>query len=147
TSWAGQLFTALFGESTALAGPEPGCKTDSNLLMGENVLIYLVTEVSALGRAGPNFPGGEGPLVVQYRCFRNTDPPHLVEIWNESFTGRGAARLRHSSALERHVFCKPYFDPRALHIAEDGGRPVGFAHAAFGPNQRETALSRGAGVI
>src|SRR5437868_1256600 len=33
---------------------------------------------------------GQGGKVVLYRTFRNTDPPLLVEIWNEAFTGRGA---------------------------------------------------------
>jgi ribosomal protein S18 acetylase RimI-like enzyme len=84
--------------------------------------------------------------VVAYRSFRNTDPPHLVEIWNESFTSRGIARLRHSSVLERHVFSRPYFDPHGLIVAEENGKPVGFVHSGFGPNQRETLLSRGQGV-
>jgi len=85
--------------------------------------------------------------VVQYRCFRNTDPPSLVEIWNESFVGRGAARLRHASLLERHVFAKPYFDPAGLIIAEEAGQSIGFVHAGFGPNQRETLVSKATGII
>lgn len=84
--------------------------------------------------------------MVQYRNFRNTDPPHLVEIWNESFTSRGVARLRHSSVLERHVFSKPYFDAQGLIVAEENGKRLGFAHAGFGPNPRETQLSRHQGV-
>ena len=79
--------------------------------------------------------------MVQYRSFRNTDPPHIVAIWNECFTSRGIARLRHSNVLERHVFAKPYFDPNGLIVAQEDGPPVGFAHAGFGPNPRETALS------
>jgi ribosomal protein S18 acetylase RimI-like enzyme len=85
--------------------------------------------------------------VVQYRSFRNTDPPALAEIWNEACTGRGAVRLRHSSPLEQHVFAKPYFDPRGLVIAEEAGAQVGFVHAGFGPNGDETGLSRAVGVI
>jgi ribosomal protein S18 acetylase RimI-like enzyme len=85
--------------------------------------------------------------VIQYRGFRNTDPPSLVDIWNEAFTGRGAARLRHASLFERHVFSKPYFDPEGFIVATEDGRVVGFAHAGFGPNQRETLLSRSTGVV
>ena len=85
--------------------------------------------------------------MVHYRSFRNTDPPALVEIWNEAFIGRGAGRLRHSSVLERHVFAKPYFDAAGLIVAEENGTLAGFAHAGFGPNQRETILSKAAGVV
>jgi ribosomal protein S18 acetylase RimI-like enzyme len=85
--------------------------------------------------------------VVYFRSFRNTDPPGLVQTWNEVFTERGAARLRHSSVLERHVLAKPYFDPAGLILAEEEGRTVGFVHAAFGPNSRESLLSRSVGII
>jgi ribosomal protein S18 acetylase RimI-like enzyme len=85
--------------------------------------------------------------VVQYRSFRNDDPPGLAEIWNEVYTGRGAAQLRNSSPLERHVYAKPYFDPDGLILAVDNDVRVGFVHAGFGPNQKETALSHATGVI
>jgi len=82
---------------------------------------------------------GQGDNVVQYRTFRNTDPPHLVEIWNEAFTGRGAVALRTSSPLERFLFAKPIFDPAGLLIAEENNRFLGFAHAAMGPKEQNEA--------
>lgn len=85
--------------------------------------------------------------MVRYRNFRNDDPPGLAEIWNEVFTGRGAAQLRNSSPLERHVYAKPYFDPAGLIVAEDNGVRAGFVHAGFGPNPKETGLSFASGVI
>jgi ribosomal protein S18 acetylase RimI-like enzyme len=84
--------------------------------------------------------------VIQYRTFLNFDPPGLTEVWNESFAGRGAAQLRNSAPLERHAYAKPYFDPEGLFIALDNNIPVGFAHAGFGPNNAESAISYAAGV-
>ncbi len=85
--------------------------------------------------------------MVTYRTFRNDDPPGLVSVWNEAFTGRGAVVLRHSSPLERHTFSKPYFDREGLIVAVEDRMPVGFVHAGFGPNHAETALSHAEGVI
>jgi ribosomal protein S18 acetylase RimI-like enzyme len=84
--------------------------------------------------------------VVQFRTFRNDDPPGLAEVWNEAFTGRGSVPLRHSSPLERFAFSKPYFDPAGLTLALEGGKCVGLAHASFGPNASETALCPSAGI-
>lgn len=85
--------------------------------------------------------------MIQLRTFRNTDPPALVEIWNESFTQRSAYALRSASLLEHCVFAKPYFDPAGLIVAEDEGRVVGFVHTGFGPNSAENDLAMETGVI
>lgn len=86
--------------------------------------------------------------MVSYRSFRNTDPPALVRIWNEVFTGRGAVHLHHASALEQQVFSRLYFDPKGLIIAETSENEIiGFAHAGFTPDINEEALSKKTGVI
>jgi ribosomal protein S18 acetylase RimI-like enzyme len=90
---------------------------------------------------------GKVPLVIEYRTFRNPDPPGIATIWNEAFTGRGEVHLRHSTPLETYVFAKPYFDPAGLIVAEDGKVPVGFAHAGFGPDTAGRAVSTATGVI
>jgi len=84
--------------------------------------------------------------VIQYRRFRNTDPPGLAEVWNDALSGRGAVRLRNSSPLERFTFSKLFFDPDGLIVAEDEGRAVGFVHAGFGVNTDGKALDMQAGV-
>jgi ribosomal protein S18 acetylase RimI-like enzyme len=67
--------------------------------------------------------------VVEYRTFRNGDPPLLADVWNVSLTGRGAVQIRSPSLLERYVYSKPYFDPAGLFLAIDNGHCLGFAHA------------------
>jgi ribosomal protein S18 acetylase RimI-like enzyme len=84
--------------------------------------------------------------VIQYRRFRNSDPPGLVEVWNDALTGRGGARLRNSSPLERYTFSKLFFDPEGLILAEEEGRCLGFVHAGFGANADGSALDYQSGV-
>jgi ribosomal protein S18 acetylase RimI-like enzyme len=86
-------------------------------------------------------------VVVEYRSFRNTDPPALADTWNATFMGRGAIHLRHSTPLENFVFSKPYFDPIGLILAVDGGSVIGFGHAGFGANPSGSALQHSDGVI
>jgi ribosomal protein S18 acetylase RimI-like enzyme len=81
------------------------------------------------------------------RRFRNDDPPKLAEIWNEAFTGRGTYPLRSLSPLERCIFSKPYFDPAGFIVAVDGGVPVGFVHAGFGPTDEEIRIDPTRGII
>ena len=85
--------------------------------------------------------------MLRYRTFRNDDPPFLATIWNESAMGRGAYPLPNVGLLEHTLFCKPYFDPQGLILAEFDGTPIGFVHAAFGANDDETAIDRSRGVI
>jgi ribosomal protein S18 acetylase RimI-like enzyme len=85
--------------------------------------------------------------VIQYRTFRNGDPPGLADVWNACFTGRAAVRLQGPAWLEYFTFAKPYFDPAGLFVALGEGKAVGFAHAGFGPDETEAALDQAAGVL
>jgi ribosomal protein S18 acetylase RimI-like enzyme len=85
--------------------------------------------------------------VIQYRTFRNPDPPGLVEVWNASFAGRGTVPVRQAGLLEHFLFAKLYFDPAGLIVACDGDRIVGFAHAGFGPTAGLDALDPSVGVV
>lgn len=85
--------------------------------------------------------------MIQYRPFRNPDPPALVQLWNTGLAGRRTIPVRTATLLEYFTFAKPYFDPAGLILALDDGKPVGFVHAAFAPNADLTALWPSAGVI
>jgi ribosomal protein S18 acetylase RimI-like enzyme len=71
--------------------------------------------------------------VIEFRCFRNDDPPRLADVWRSADLGPAAMQPMTSALLEAAVFSKPYFDRSGLFVAIDEGRAVGFAHAAFGP--------------
>jgi GNAT superfamily N-acetyltransferase len=84
--------------------------------------------------------------VYHFRSFRNTDPPRLAEIWRDQPPQRGLAQPVTSGILEQLVFSKPYFDPAGLIVALDDNVPIGFAHAGFGPNDEQTAISTDLGT-
>jgi ribosomal protein S18 acetylase RimI-like enzyme len=85
--------------------------------------------------------------VIQYRTFRNTDPPALVDLWNACFCGRGAAQLRGTILLEYFTFAKPYFDPMSLILACAEQQVVGCVLSGFGPDASQKALDKSKGVV
>src|SRR5262245_21148010 len=89
------------------------------------------------------------PSVTIFRRFKNTDPPALAEVWNESHTSRGAYPLRTPGLFERWIFSKPYFDPDGLILAVDEAtnRVQGYVLAGFAPTEDLSALSYEEGVI
>jgi ribosomal protein S18 acetylase RimI-like enzyme len=84
--------------------------------------------------------------MIEYRCFRNDDPPRLADIWRTADVGPSGFQPMTAAWLETCVFSKPYFDREGLIVAVDGDRPLGFAHAAFGPNADHTALDTAKGT-
>jgi ribosomal protein S18 acetylase RimI-like enzyme len=84
--------------------------------------------------------------MIEYRTFRNSDPPVLATIWNSRAGQRGLMQPITPDLLEQIVFAKLYFDYDGLFVAWEDGRPVGFAHAGFGPNEAESDISTELGV-
>ena len=78
--------------------------------------------------------------MIEYRPFRNLDPPALCEIWRNHPPVRALFQPMTSVVLEDTVLSKPFFDREGLIVATDDQRPVGFVHAGFGPNAAGTAL-------
>lgn len=81
-----------------------------------------------------------------YRPFRNIDPPALADIWRSRAGQPGLLQPVSVDLFEQFVFGKVYFDCEGLILAFDGDRPVGFAHAAFGPNQARDGIATDKGV-
>jgi len=84
--------------------------------------------------------------VYTFRTFRNTDPPRLAEIWRDQPPQRGLSQPVTPGILEQFVFSKPYFDPHGLIVVLSDDKPIGFAHAGFGPNEEQNALSTDIGT-
>lgn len=87
--------------------------------------------------------------MIEYRCFRNDDPPRLADAWRAARLGPSAMQPMTTSILEAGVFSKPYFDREGLLVAVADGRVVGFAHAGFGgsPNRRSIDTSVGSTLL
>ena len=84
--------------------------------------------------------------MLTYRTFRNSDPPALAAIWRSRAGQPGFVQPVSPDVLEQVVFARLYFDHGGLVLAHDDGRPVGFAHAGFGPNADESWFSVETGV-
>ena len=80
-------------------------------------------------------------LMVEYREFRNTDPPAMVEIWQNCADQPGLFQPMSTHLLEDLIFSRLYFEREGIRIAWDGNRPLGFAHAGFGPSEDRNDVS------
>lgn len=85
--------------------------------------------------------------MIRYRAFRNSDPPALAGIWSRQPTAHGRASAMSSALFEQFVLAKPYFENAGLIVAVDDDHPVGFVHAAFGPNESGQRLSTQYGIV
>lgn len=84
--------------------------------------------------------------MLTFRPFRNADPPALAALWQSRADRPDLKQPVSPESLEQLVFAKLYFDPDGLILAHDDGRPVGFAHAGFGPTESLDWISTETGV-
>jgi GNAT superfamily N-acetyltransferase len=84
--------------------------------------------------------------MLTFRTFCNADPPVLAALWRSRTGQPGLLQPVSPDVLEQLVFAKLYFDCGGLVLAFDDGRPVGFAHAGFGPNAAANWISTESGV-
>ena len=85
-------------------------------------------------------------MAITYRSFLNSDLPHLVDIWRSQPPQRALVQPMSIGLFDELVTSKQYFDPRGLILALEDGAPIGFTHAAFGPNDAESAVAKQMGV-
>jgi hypothetical protein len=78
--------------------------------------------------------------MIDYRPFRNSDPPALCEIWRNSAPLRGRFQSLTPTLLEATVLSKPFFDRCGLIVACEHARPIGFAHAGFAATESGSEL-------
>jgi GNAT superfamily N-acetyltransferase len=71
--------------------------------------------------------------MLRFRSFRNTDPPHMVAVWRSLAGTPGLLQPVSVDLVEQFVMSRLYFEPAGLWLAFDDDRPVGMAHAGFGP--------------
>ena len=85
--------------------------------------------------------------LIQIRPFLNSDPPALVAIWNAQPESKCLARQLTTPTFEHFVLAKPYFDREGILVAVHDGRPVGFVHAGFAPNDSHSSIDKNVGTI
>lgn len=89
--------------------------------------------------------------MLQFRSFLNTDPPHIVDIWQQQSPMLGQIDVITTSQCENNIFAKPYFDPAGLILAFDTEgdqlKPVGFVHAGFSKNNNGNDLDYSEGIV
>lgn len=79
--------------------------------------------------------------MIRFRSFRNTDPPLITAIWRSRAEQQGLPHAVSPDLFEELVFARLYFDYAGLILAFDDDRPIGFAHAGFGPKDEAPGIS------
>lgn len=86
--------------------------------------------------------------MIEYRPFRNYDPPQLLRLWQQAGLGRGAAvNLSNDESFDYINYAQQHFDRNGLIVAVEGILPVGFVHAGFGCREDGSGLDQKTGVI
>lgn len=89
--------------------------------------------------------------MVEFRPFRNNDPPAVLSLWHEAGLGRGAAIGITNEAFDIANYSQPYFEHDGLIFATDivngHERVIGLVHAGFGFTEDGSQLDLSTGVI
>jgi GNAT superfamily N-acetyltransferase len=85
-------------------------------------------------------------FMLTFRSFKNIDPPTLTALWRSRAGQMGLFQPVSPDLFEQLIYSKLYFDYAGLILAFLNDLPVGFAHAAFGPNEQYNSISYDLGV-
>jgi hypothetical protein len=80
--------------------------------------------------------------VIRYRPFRNTDPPHLAEVWRAQPPLRALMQPMSVAILDRLILSKPYFDRQGLIVAVEDEQPIGASCTPGSAPMPSAAISR-----
>lgn len=86
-------------------------------------------------------------MALDIRSYRNTDAQALCEVFDAHYRAVGLPHVLSPLSLELCILSKPYFAPEHLLIAEQDGKPIGFAQIGFEPDQELGAIDQSLGVI
>ena len=77
--------------------------------------------------------------MLTVRPFQNRDWNDLFRVWDANvYRPSGHFRPMRPEIFEEMIFAFPFYDYRALSVAVENSRIVGFSHACFGPNQNHS---------
>lgn len=111
-------------------------------------LFFRLTRAAFPGRPSERATPVRSCDVIEYRSFRNYDPPQILRLWEEAGLGHGAAQnLSNDMSFDMTNYSQTYFDRHGLIVAVDDGTPVGFIHAGFGCTPDGNALDDSTGVV
>ena len=85
--------------------------------------------------------------MVEFRTFRNSDPPRLAAVWNAQPPLATRLPRVHARMLDETVLARLYFDPAGMWLAEEARHVVGFSHAGFGPAAGGERLAKDIGCV
>jgi hypothetical protein len=85
--------------------------------------------------------------VIEYRPFRNSDPPHLARVWNHASPQPGRLPGLTARILDETTLARLYFEPEGMSVATRDGKVVGFAHGGFGPSSDQSQLDKARGSV
>lgn len=85
--------------------------------------------------------------MVHIRPFRNEDPPRLLSLWKKCQRRNPPLVSLSMNALQMQVLGMPFWDRRAIMLAFEREKAVGYVHTTLGPSSDGSRLDSSTGQI